>query len=790
MKKPVFTSMLLVFMVLGCFGEEPEQLKSFELSEVRILQGPFYQAQQTGLEYILALDVDRLLAPFLKDAGISPKEDNYPNWENSGLDGHIGGHYLSALSYMYAATANQELLKRINYMIDWLDTCQQKNGNGYVGGIPKGHKIWEEIKKGEIDAGSFSLNHGWVPLYNIHKLYAGLRDVYLVIGNEKALKILVGLTDWMIDLTSGITDEQVQQMLASEHGGLNETFVDVAEITGDEKYIELARRFSHKAILNPLLEDKNELTGLHANTQIPKVVGYKRYADVAKNKDWDHASDFFWKTVIDNWTISIGGNSVREHFHPADDFSSMVESNQGPETCNTYNMLRLTKLLFLSNPDSKYTDYFERALFNHILSSEHIDKGGFVYFTPMRPRHYRVYSQPQMGFWCCVGSGLENPGKYGDLIYAHGDNSIWVNLFIASEVNWKNKNVTITQETKFPYEENSVFNFSMKSSQKFKFFVRVPSWVEDGSFDVKVNGKDVSFKVGENGYASIERKWKNGDKLELSFHMKTQVELLPDGSPWISLVHGPIVLGAATDTTDLVGLWADDSRMGHVANGPLYPVDEAPMIVSTPEELQNELVPVEGKLLHFQISDVIYPEKYKKLELVPFFEIHEARYMVYWPIVTSEGFEERKKAIEEKEKDFLALEAITVDQVATGEQQPESDHAFKGENTYTGIAGNGYWRGAGGWFSYELNDKNKEGSVLRITFKGIGERDKFKIFVNDVLLDEITDRVISEDEYLDSDYELSDEILNKSKDGKIIVRFEANKGSYTPRIFYVRLLKK
>lgn len=790
MRRLVFTCMLIALMFVSCSGQEPEQLKSFELSEVKILEGPFYQAQQTGLEYILALDMDRLLAPFLKDAGIDPIKDNYTNWENTGLDGHIGGHYLSALSFMYAADGSQELLDRINYMVDWLDTCQQKNGNGYVGGVPNGQKIWKEIKNGKINAGGFSLNHSWVPLYNIHKIYAGLRDVYLVTGNEKALNMLIGLTDWMIDITSGLSDEQVQDMLISEHGGLNETFVDLAEITGDEKYIELARRFSHNAILDPLLESRNELTGLHANTQIPKVIGYKRYADVAHNSEWDHASDFFWNTVINDWTISIGGNSVREHFHSANDFSSMIESNQGPETCNTYNMLRLSKLLFLGNPDSKYTDYFERALFNHILSSEHPTKGGFVYFTPMRPRHYRVYSQPHQGFWCCVGSGLENPGKYGDLVYSKGENSIWVNLFIASEVSWKDKNVSITQKTNFPYEEGSEFSLKMGEAQKFEFKLRKPEWVEDGSYTIKVNGKGIKTKVGENGYVTVARKWKDGDQLKLSFKMKTQVEYLPDSSQWVSIVHGPIVLGSKTDTTDLDGLWADDSRMGHVAQGRLYPVDEAPMLVSNDGELGKSLLPVEGKPLHFKLSDAIFPEKYKDLELQPFFEIHEARYMVYWPIVSAEGLEERKKAIEEKEREFLALEAITVDQVATGEQQPESDHAFKGEHTYTGISGSDYWRGAKGWFSYELNNKKDEAKNLRITYRGIGKKDKFKIFINGVLLDEIDDKEISGEEYFDKDYQLSEEILNKSKNGKILIKFEANKGFYTPRIFYVRLLKE
>ena len=238
--------------------------------------------------------------------------------------------------------------------------------------------------------------------------------------------MLVALTDWMIDITAGLTEQQMQDMLRSEHGGLNETFADVAEITGDKKYLELARRFSHKVILDPLVKDEDRLTGMHANTQIPKVICYKRIADLAQDQNWDHAARFFWNTVVNHRSVCIGGNSVREHFHPADNFTSMLNDVQGPETCNTYNMLRLTKMLYQTSPDIRFADYYERALYNHILASQQPTKGGFVYFTPMRPGHYRVYSQPETSMWCCVGSGLETHTKYGEFIYAHAKDTLYV----------------------------------------------------------------------------------------------------------------------------------------------------------------------------------------------------------------------------------------------------------------------------------------------------------------------------------------------------------------------------
>jgi DUF1680 family protein len=342
------------------FGQSAK-LEPFPLSSVSLLESPFKAAQQTDLKYILSLDPDRLLAPYFKEAGLETKAINYPNWENTGLDGHIGGHYLSALAEMYAATANQKIKEKLDYVLAGLEKCQQKNGNGYIGGVPDGKAMWEAIAKGKIDANSFSLNKKWVPWYNIHKIYAGLVDAYNLTGNEKAKKMLIQFSDWCLNLTANLSDDQIQEMLRSEHGGMNEVFADVAAITGDKKYLVLAQKFSHKTILNPLLENKDALNGIHANTQIPKVIGFMRVAEVSGDKNWANAANFFWNTVVDNRSISIGGNSVREHFNPSVDFSSMLESREGPETCNSYNMLKLSKHLFLANPASKYMDYYERT---------------------------------------------------------------------------------------------------------------------------------------------------------------------------------------------------------------------------------------------------------------------------------------------------------------------------------------------------------------------------------------------------------------------------------------------
>jgi uncharacterized protein len=775
----------LIFLFPICIQiNATEKVHEFKLSDVKILYGPFLNAQQVDLKYILALDPDRLLAPFLKDAGIKPLKDNYPNWETSGLDGHTGGHYLSALSLMYVTTSDKELLRRINYMVDWLDKCQQKNGNGYVGGIPNAHAMWSEIAAGNTAA----VKTRWVPLYNIHKLYAGLLDVYRYTNNKKALNVVIKLSDWFYDLTKNLSDDQIQDILKTEHGGINESLAQVAAITGNKKYLDLAIRVSHKAILDPLIQKKNKLSGLHANTQIPKVIGFKSIADATDNAVWDSAAVFFWNTVVDKWSVSIGGNSVREHFHPADDFSSMIETNQGPESCNTYNMLKLTEMLYNTDPDTKYIDYYERALFNHILSSENPTKGGFVYFTQMRPRHYRVYSQPQESFWCCVGTGMENHAKYGEMIYAHDDNSLYVNLFIASELNWKEKGIKLTQSTRFPYKDFSTLKLEMLKPGKFVLKIRKPAWANASEIKIAVNAKNTSdFKV-ENNYIILSRSWKNDDEITIKMPMHIAVEYLPDGSPWASVKYGPIVLAAITDSTHLDGLFADDNRWGHVANGPYYAINEAPTVISDQKDFALKVKPIDVEHLTFGMPDLIYPNKDKGLILRPFFEIHEARYEIYWPVSTAKDFEAKKQALADKEKAKLELEKRTIDQIAPGEQQPETDHNFKGEKTNTGLNNSVHWRDASEWFGYDLFDKEKESTSLQITYFGLDRKRTFDIFLNDTKLETVTLNGDKGDSFFTIDYKIPEEI-RKVNTGVLKLKFVAAPKSKAGGIYYIRLLK-
>lgn len=780
--KPLTFIFTLLFSV-NLFAQQPKPIQLFPLSDIQLLESPFLQAQQVDLKYILAMEPDKLLAPYLREAGLTPKSSSYTNWENTGLDGHIGGHYLSALAMMYASTGNEEIKQRLDYMIQELKRCQDAVGTGFIGGTPGSIPMWQEVKEGNIRASGFSLNDKWVPLYNIHKTYAGLRDAYLFGGNTTARNMLIKLTDWMIDITAGLNEEQMQDMLRSEHGGLNETFADVYEITKDPKYLTLAKRFSHLFILNPLLEKQDKLTGLHANTQIPKVIGYKRIADLEGNKAWDDASSFFWQTVVNNRSVSIGGNSVREHFHAADNFEPMIADREGPETCNTYNMLRLSNMLFQTTCDTHYLDYYERALYNHILSSQEPEKGGFVYFTSMRPGHYRVYSQPHTSMWCCVGSGLENHTKYGELIYAHTSDALLVNLFIPSRLNWKDKGVTLVQETRFPDEEQVLFRLEESGKKPFSLKIRYPEWVRNSSeVTITVNGKKVTTPEPDNGYITINRKWKKGDEVTINFPMSLTMEQLPDKSDFYSFKYGPIVLAAKIGAEDMKGLYADDSRGGHIAHGHQIPLHEVPTLIGESNQLLAYFQK-EGDKLAFSYNGNTFPTR--KLELIPFFRLHNSRYAVYFRQVTTQGLEAMKEEVTRREQQAAELAARTVDLIYPGEQQPESDHFIKFEDSQTGSRDNRHFRSARGWFGYELKAKDTVGNLVLIYHKR-DRNPETKILINEV---EITGQPSLTD--VDENFHRATyELPQKLSAGTHLIKFMPGEGSnQTARIYEVRLTK-
>jgi DUF1680 family protein len=346
-------------------------------------------------------------------------------------------------------------------------------------------------------------------------------------------------------------------------------------------------------------------------------------------------SRFFWEVVTTQRSVAFGGNSVREHFNPVDDFQQLLEERQGPETCNTYNMLRLSEMLFYTRPEACYADYYERGLFNHILSSQHPTRPGFVYFTPIRPCHYRVYSQSEKHFWCCVGSGMESHGKYGKFIYAHSDDELYVNLFIASQVTLYAKGLTLRQETTFPDEAHTRLKISADKPVALILQIRYPAWVAPGKLAIKINDKAVAITNKPGSYIPLERTWKQEDEIDIDLPMQTRLEHLEDDSDYAAIMHGPIVLAMPTSQDNLDGLFAGEGRWVHIPSGPLVPLNHAPMLVcDDPQSIPDKILPVPGKSMTFSVASVIRPKAYANLELIPFFRVHEYRYMMYWRLAT------------------------------------------------------------------------------------------------------------------------------------------------------------
>ncbi|WP_317166473.1 beta-L-arabinofuranosidase domain-containing protein [Chitinophaga varians] len=687
----------------------------------------------------------------------------------------MGGHYLSALSLMYAATGKEVYLRRLHYMLDQLEKCQAKNGDGYLGGIPDGKKVWKQVAAGRGEA----VTQRWVPWYNVHKTMNGLLDAWTLTASTQARDMLLRLCGWSRNVTANLSDEQMQLMLQTEFGGMNEIFAAVAEQTGDTSWLNMARRFTHRKLLDPLSRHTDALTGLHANTQIPKVVGLMRTGMAGHDTGLEDASAFFWNTVVSHRSISIGGNSVREHFHAADNFRAMLESPEGPETCNSYNMLKLTRLLFLHHPDRKFIDYYERTLYNHILSSQH-PNGGFVYFTPIRPMHYRVYSTSQNAMWCCVGTGLENHGKFTELIYAHSGDSLYVNLFIPSVLHWKNKSMTLIQETRFPQEDFSSLSVTLKKPQLATIAVRAPEWVKD-SITVTVNGQQVRSAISASGYLFIRRTWKNGDVLKVHLPMETYTEGLPDGSHWLSFLYGPLVLAAATDTLDMPGLHADTSRWGHIARGSLRPIQTAPLLkLNGPGRVALQRT---GNALEFTMSGLISGPAVSDLKLIPFYRIHDSRYMLYWPYA-GQGANGRPPGPLSDERQ--RLDSLTIDRVYAGEQQPEADHQFEDGGSSAGVSGDQHFRVAHQSFAYTLQAASSGKHQLYIRYRYNNAEDCGSVIVGNTNLVDLCGKASHDGGEQVAIVDIPGRMISA---GVVKVVFRAAAGKTAPGIMEVRLLK-
>ena len=570
----------------------------FDLASVRLLPGPFKTAQEIDAQYLLTLEPDRLLHNFRVNAGLQPKAPVYGGWESQEpwidirCHGHTLGHYLSACSMMFASTGETAFRQRLEYIVAELQACQDAHGEGQDSAFPDGAAPLENSLAGKAFPG--------VPWYTQHKIFAGLRDAYVYAAIEPARRVLTRLADWAVTSARGLSDERLQRMLDREHGGMSEVLTDVYVLTGDTRYLQLAERFAHRALLTPLAARRDERDGLHSNTQIPKVIGFSRLGDLTGKRPYRDAASFFWQTVVEQRSFATGGNGDGEHFFAPRDFAAHLQSAKTMETCCAHNMLRLTRALFQLAPSVSYADYYERALYNAILASQDPQSGMMTYFQATRPGYVKLYCTPVDSFWCCTGSGMENHAKYGDSIYFHDDASLYVNLFIASELNWTAKNLRITQATRFPEEDTTRFEIHAGAPVSMNLKIRYPSWCSGAT--VTVNDRPHALRSGPGEYIDVNRTWRDGDVVQVRLPMQRKLQPLPNAPEFAAVMNGPIVLAGRLGTEGLTpgaDLIVNERMSGTMLN---VPRDIPPLADSS------------------------------KIELVPWHRIAHERYALYWRV--------------------------------------------------------------------------------------------------------------------------------------------------------------
>src|SRR5437667_2823166 len=662
----------------------------FPLEAVRLLDGPCKQAMQLDQQYLLSLDADRLLHNFRVTAGLPSTAKPLGGWEAPDVElrGHAVGHYLSALALMYAASGDARFKAHADLMVAELAKVQdaeaQKFHPGYLSAFPE--EFFDRVD---------GRQKVWAPYYTIHKIMAGLLDVWHCCDNRQALDVVTRMADWVKFRVDRLSDEQQQAALTTEHGGMNEVLANIYAATRNVQYLRVANKFDHRAIFDPLIGRTDPLDGLHANTQFPKIIGAAREYELSGDTKYRDIATFFWARVVHHRSFVTGGNSDNEAFFPEDQFSKHLGPSSA-ETCNTYNMLKLTRHIFEWSPSAEAMDFYERGLFNHILPSQDPETGMVIYYCPLRPGAWKSFSTPDDSFWCCVGTGMENHAKYGDTIYFHDDRSLYVNLFIPSELTWKEQGVVVRQETRFPEEDATHLTLALKVPARLALRVRYPSWAQSG-MTLTINGKAETIAAAPGSYATVDREWKNGDRIDVRLPMSLHTEAMPDDPNMIAIMYGPIVLAGDLGREGLEGV----KRYGPSAP-PVGRVKTPviPVFVGEVKGVTSKIEPISNTRLYFTTRGLAQPHE---VTLLPFYQVVDQRYSVYWNVLSPAAWEKRKadRAALDAHRNDVAQR--TIDTVVVDEAQNERQHGYQGEN-----ATDGYFEGRrtrearGGWFSYDL----------------------------------------------------------------------------------------
>ena len=613
-----FNNILLLILLLSLLNScSTEKEKIFEgqttfagPSQVTLLDGPFKEAMLNTDEYLRSLDPDRFLHFFRLNAGLDTLVTHYGGWEERELRGHSIGHYLSACAMMYLSAGDTVLRNKAEYIVSALDECQRATGSGYLSAFPE--EFIDRVEKTE---------DVWAPWYTLHKIMAGLYDCYHYLGNEQALAVLEKKADWLYGRIENISYERMQDILNhTEQGGMNEVLFNLYSATGDDRYLELGNRFYQESYFRPVLSYYDSLKGQHVNSYIPNVVGLMRKYELTGDKESYRISRWFWKQVTEARSYITGGTSNDEHWN-SDPYH--MHDELGPsshETCCTYNMLKLTKQMFRDRPEAHLMDYYERALWNGILPTQDPLTNMTMYYVPMQSGYYKTFGTPENSFWCCTGSGMENFAGIGDDIYAYGNNRLYVNLYIASELRIDEHDFVLTQETSFPEDDNISFTVQPGTAAEFALCLRIPGWAGH-DYEVYINGRNTDARAAPGSYLEIERRWKKGDKIELQLPMGLHVSTLPATHEYSALMYGPLVMAAGLSDTALTR----DKVYGRYGPYMDEPQEDIPQVY-VPDDKETVEAFINDGSLRFKAGSTAGDS----LEFIPFYKLFNTRYMIYF----------------------------------------------------------------------------------------------------------------------------------------------------------------
>jgi DUF1680 family protein len=767
-----------------------EAAKLLPLNAVRLTGGPLKRAQELDAEYLLKLEPDRMLSFYRTRAGLPKKAEPYGGWDGEGrqLTGHIAGHYLSAVSYMWAATGDPRFKERADYIVAELKLVQDAHKNGYLGAIMGGEEAFAEVANGNIRSGGFDLNGLWSPWYTLHKTYAGLRDAYRYTGNRTALDIELKYAEWAENILSKLDDAQTQKMLNTEFGGMNEVLVDLYADTGDRRWLDLSYHFEHRLVMEPLKRHEDVLNGLHGNTTVPKVLGsLMRFVYTGDLGD-GFAAAFFWDRVAKHHSFATGGHGKDEYFREADRLSNIVDGRTA-ESCNVYNMLKMTRELFALRPDAEYAEFHERALFNHVLGSMDPADGSTCYMVPVGQGVRKEYQSMFQSFTCCVGSGMESHALHGLGLYYASADRLWVNLYAPSTAAWEAAGVTIAMETSFP--EGDAATLTVRTAPATKVVtiaMRRPAWAGEG-FTIAVNGTPLAGPLPEPGsYVEVRRTWKAGDTIALTLPKALHLEPLPDNPRRTAVLWGPLMMAADLGPEPPRGgggAGGAAATGGGGGRGTAAAVD-VPTLVSSSRSPADWLMPVADKPGSFATTSTASGTR---VEMVPFYRLHRRVYAAYLDLYTPAEWEKKGGEVAADRERQRQLEAATVAYVQPGEMQPERDFNQQGENTTVARLGARTGRTGRGWFSFDVPVDASRPNVLIVTYHADSRRPRaFDILIDGQPLAQERLEVSSENRFVDREYPVAAAAVQGKQ--KVTIRFQSNGSGDIAAVFGVRMVRR